>query len=183
MRLNQVGFHHTYVNIPGHDTDIGLGIHGRLTPHQKLLAYHQWQGLFLWPLYGLLAIKCQLVDDFHKLIRGRISAQRFPRPNGWELVIFVAGKAIFSTVAFGIPLLFHSVGAVLIYYVIAGLVAGTVLSVVFQVAHCVEEAEFPLPGEENGGIERAWAVHQAETTVDFPARRRVVASPLRGLHF
>lgn len=73
-----------------------------------------------------------------------MSAQRFPCPNGWELVIFVAGKTIFSTVAFGISLLFHSVGAVLIYYVIAGLVAGTVLSVVFQVAHCVEKAEFPL---------------------------------------
>ena len=182
-RWKHVVFHHTYVNITGHDTDIDLGILGRLTPHQKRLAYHQWQGLYLWPLYGLLAIKWQLVDDFHKLIRGRISAQRFPRPNGWELVIFVAGKAIFSTVAFGIPLLFHSVGAVLIYYVIAGLVAGTVLSVVFQVAHCVEEAEFPLPGEETGRIERAWAVHQAETTVDFARRSRVVAWLLGGLNF
>src|SRR5207247_11143814 len=81
------------------------------------------------------------------------------------------------------PLLFHSVGAVLIYYVIAGLVAGTVLSVVFQVAHCVEEAEFPLPREETGRIERAWAVHQAETTVDFARRSRVVAWLLGGLHF
>jgi linoleoyl-CoA desaturase len=28
-------FHHTYVNITGHDSDIDLGILGRLTPHQK----------------------------------------------------------------------------------------------------------------------------------------------------
>ncbi len=182
-RWKHVVFHHTYVNITGHDTDIDLGILGRLTPHQKRLAYHQWQDLYLWPLYGLLAIKWQLVDDFHKFIRGRISAQRFPRPNGWELVIFVTGKAIFSTVAFGIPLLFHSVGVVLIYYVIVGLVAGTVLSVVFQVAHCVEEAEFPLPREETGRIERAWAVHQAETSVDFSRHSRVVAWLLGGLNF
>jgi linoleoyl-CoA desaturase len=63
-RWKHVVFHHTYVNITGHNTDIDLGILGRLTPHQKRLAYPQWQGLYLWPLYGLLAIKWQLVDDF-----------------------------------------------------------------------------------------------------------------------
>ena len=182
-RWKHVVFHHTYVNITGHDTDIDLGILGRLTPHQKRLAYHRWQHFYLWPLYGLLAIKWQLVDDFQKLISGRISNQRFPRPKGWELVIFVAGKAIFFTVAFGIPLLLHSLGAVLVYYVVAALVVGTVLSVVFQAAHCVEEAEFPLPREETGRIEHAWAVHQAETTVDFARRSRVVAWLLGGLNF
>ena len=182
-RWKHVVFHHTYVNITGHDTDIDLGILGRLTPHQKRLAYHRWQHFYLWPLYGLLAIKWQLVDDFQKLISGRISNQRFPRPKGWELVIFVAGKAIFFTVAFGIPLLFHSLGAVLVYYVVAALVLGTVLSVVFQAAHCVEEAEFPLPREETGRIEHAWAVHQAETAVDFARRSRVVAWLLGGLNF
>ena len=183
-RWKHVVFHHTYVNITGHDTDIDLGILiGRLTPHQKRLAYHRWQHFYLWPLYGLLAIKWHLVDDFRKLISGRISNQRFPRPKGWELVIFVAGKAIFFTVAFGIPLLLHSLGAVLVYYVVAALVVGTVLSVVFQAAHCVEEAAFPLPREETGRIEHAWAVHQAETTVDFARRSRVVAWLLGGLNF
>jgi linoleoyl-CoA desaturase len=182
-RWKHVVFHHTYVNITGHDTDIDLGILGRLTPHQRRLAYHRWQGLYLWPLYGLLTIKWQLVDDFQKMILGRISTQRFPRPRGWEVVIFVAGKASFAAVAFGIPLLVHSVGAVLIYYVIAGLVAGIVLSVVFQLAHCVEEAEFPSPPEKPEYIERPWAVHQAETTVDFARRSRVVAWLLGGLNF
>jgi len=182
-RWKHVVFHHTYVNITGHDTDIDLGILGRLTPHQKRLAYHRWQHFYLWPLYGLLAIKWQLVDDFRELISGRIGNQRFPRPKGWELVIFLAGKAIFFTAAFWIPLLFHSVGAVLVYYVVAALVVGTVLSVVFQAAHCVEEAEFPLPREETGRIEHAWAVHQAETAVDFARRSRVVAWLLGGLNF
>src|SRR6266508_1788904 len=138
-RWKHVVFHHTYVNITGHDTDIDLGLLARLTPHQKRRRYHRWQHLYLWPLYGLLAIKWQLVDDFRKLISGRISHQPFPRPTDWELVIFVAGKVIFFSVAFGIPLLFHSVGVVLSYYAVAGLVAGMALSVVFQVAHCVEQ--------------------------------------------
>ena len=38
--------HHRYVNITGYDTDIDLGILGRLTPHRKRLAFHRWQHLY-----------------------------------------------------------------------------------------------------------------------------------------
>jgi linoleoyl-CoA desaturase len=58
-----------------------------------------------------------------------------------------------------------------------------VLSVVFQLAHCVEQAEFPLPRPDNGRIDNAWAIHQAETTVDFARRSWVVAWLLSGLNF
>jgi linoleoyl-CoA desaturase len=160
-RWKHVVFHHTYVNITGHDTDIDLGMLARLTPHQRRLAFHRWQHLYLWPLYGVLAIKWQLVDDFRKLISGRISNQPFPRPRGWDLVVFAAGKAIFLTIAFGIPALFHPFGIVLFFYGVAGLVTGIALSVVFQVAHCVEEADFPVPRSDTGRIDHAWAVHQA----------------------
>jgi linoleoyl-CoA desaturase len=178
-----VVLHHTYANITGHDTDIDLGGLGRFTPHQKRRAYHRWQHVYLWPLYGLLAIKWQLVDDFRKVASGRISGQPVPRPMGWDLVIFVAGKAVFFTLAFGMPLLVHPVAAVLVGYVVAAVVAGAVLSVVFQVAHCVEEAQFPVPRADTGRIEHAWAVHQVETTVNFARRSRVVTWLLGGLNF
>jgi len=58
------------VNITGHDTDVDLGLLGRLTRIRRGGAIHRWQHLYLWPLYGLLAIKWQLVDDFRKLISG-----------------------------------------------------------------------------------------------------------------
>jgi linoleoyl-CoA desaturase len=182
-RWKHVVFHHTHVNVTGHDTDIDLGILARLTPHQTRRAYHRWQHVYLWPLYGLLAIKWQLFDDFRKLITGRISTRRFPRPKGWELVIFAAGKAVFFTLAFAVPLTFHPAGVVLTFYVVASLIAGMVLSVVFQVAHCVEEAEFPRPRGDSGRIEHPWAVHQAETTVDFARRSRVVTWLVGGLNF
>src|SRR2546430_11339193 len=57
-----------------------------------------------------------------------------------------------------------------------------ILSVVFQVAHCVEEAEFPLPREETGRVEHAWAIHQAETTVDFARRRDRKSTRLNSSH-
>jgi linoleoyl-CoA desaturase len=176
-------FHHTYVNIAGHDTDIDFGGLARLAPHQKRLAFHRWQHLYLWPLYGLLTIKWQCVDDFRKLLRGRIKRHRVPRPTGWELVIFVAGKAVFFALAFVIPLQLHSLTVVLCQYAVSGVVMGFLLSVVFQVAHCVEEAEFPAPRAGTGRLDHAWAVHQAQTSVDFCRRSRLVSWLLGGLNF
>jgi linoleoyl-CoA desaturase len=176
-------FHHTYVNISSHDTDIDLGILARLAPHQERRGFHRWQHLYLWPLYGLLAIKWQCLDDFRKLVRGRINQHRVPRPTGRELLIFIAGKTVFFTLAFGIPLQFHSPATVLSFYAISGMVAGFLLSVVFQVAHCVEEAEFPMPRDGTGRLDRAWAVHQVETSVDFCRRSRIMSWLVGGLNF
>jgi linoleoyl-CoA desaturase len=176
-------FHHTHVNLTGHDTDIDLGILARLTPHQPRLAFHRWQHLYLWALYGLLVIKWQLVGDFQKLIAGRIRTRPFPRPKGWDLVSFVAGKVVFFTLAFAIPLRFHSIGVVLCYYGVAAVVAGSLLSVVFQVGHCVEEVAFPVPHGTTGRIGRPWAIHQVETTADFARGSRVAAWLSGGLNF
>jgi linoleoyl-CoA desaturase len=176
-------FHHTYVNVAGHDTDIDLGLLARLAPHQRRLAFHRWQHLYLWPLYGLQTIKWQCLDDFRKLLRGRIKEHRVPRPTGWELVIFIAGKAVFFALAFGIPLQLHSLPVVLGHYAVTGIVMGFVLSVVFQVAHCVEEAHFPAPPGRTGRLPQAWAVHQAETSVNFSRRSRIVSWLVGGLNF
>jgi linoleoyl-CoA desaturase len=62
-------------------------------------------------------------------------------------------------------------------------VIGVVLSVVFQLAHCVEEAAFTMPPEDTLRMEAAWAVHQAEATVDFARNSRPLAWLLGGLNF
>lgn len=175
--------HHTYVNIADHDTDIDVGVFGRLSPHQKRYAFHRWQHFYLWPLYGLLAIKWHLVSDFRAIIRGRVGHHRIPMPTGWNLVVFLFGKISFFALAFVIPLLYHSVCVVLGFYVAVAVVLGIVLSVVFQLAHAVEQAEFPLPEPETGRIENAWAIHQVETTVNFARRSSILSWLLGGLNF
>jgi linoleoyl-CoA desaturase len=178
-----VVIHHTYVNITGHDADIDISFFGRLTPHQKRFGVHRWQRFYLWPLYGLNVIKWHLYDDFRDVILGRIGPMRMPRPKRWELVGFIGGKVLLMTLAFGLPLLFHPLWIVLLFYVLIVGLAGVVVSVVFQLAHCVEEAEFPLPQHDSGLVENAWAVHQVETTVDFARRSRVVSWLFGGLNF
>lgn len=176
-------YHHTYPNVAGHDSDIDLGVLGRLSPHQKHHAFHRFQHFYLWPLYGLLAIKWHLIGDFRDIITGKIGGHKVPRPKGWDLVVFIGGKIAFFMLAFGLPMMLHPVLSVLAIYGVAALVLGLFLSVVFQLAHCVEEAEFPIASIETGRIEHAWAIHQVETTVNFGRRNRIMAWFLGGLNF
>lgn len=175
--------HHRYVNITGYDTDIDLGVLGRLSPHQKRLPHHRWQHLYLWFVYGLLAVKWEFLDDFWNIITGRIGEHRFPRPTTWQLAIFVSGKAVFFTWAFAIPLFFHPFHTVIFFYAVGVLVLGGSLSIVFQLPHCVEDAEFPIPGKDTGRMERPWAVHQAYVTVDYDRRNPLATWLFGGLNF
>ena len=162
--------HHTYSNITGHDEDINLGIMGRVSPHQKRLPFHRLQHVYLWALYGMLPLKWQLYDDFHNLLTGRIGGHRFKRPAGADLAIFFAGKALFFTLALVIPaLVLHSFWLALAWYAAVSFVEGLALSIVFQVPHCGEDSEFPMPREDTGRMEAAWAVHQIQTTADYAA--------------
>lgn len=178
--------HHTYTNITGHDDDIEVGFFGRLSPHQPRYWFHRAQGVYLWVLYGFLAIKWHFVDDFVNIATARIGGHKIARPKGWDLVVFIGGKTIFFSLAFLIPMLLHTWWHVLIVYAIAAFTSGVVLSVVFQLAHCVEEADFPMPVElppDRLQVENEWAIHQVQTTVDFARQNRMLCWLLGGLNF
>lgn len=175
--------HHSFTNITGHDGDIDLGSLARLSPHQPRHWFHRWQHLYMWLLYGFVAIKWQFHDDVFGYFRGGIGHYRFARPQGRDLAVFVGGKVLFLTLAFGIPLYFHSWYAVLGCYLLASFAQGILLSTVFQLAHCLEQAEFPQPHNLTGRMENDWAVHQVETTVDCARENRLLTWFTGGLNF
>lgn len=175
--------HHSYTNMAGHDDDINLGFLGRLSPHQRHLWFHRLQHLYLWFFYGFLPMKWQLVDDFYVLIRGRIGEHHLPRPRGWDLVTLICGKVLFFSLAFVIPMLRHPWLGVVLLYVGATFVQGLVLSVVFQMAHTVEEAQFPAEPIEAGKMENTFAIHQVQTTVNFAPRNRLLTWLVGGLNY
>jgi linoleoyl-CoA desaturase len=177
------GIHHAYANITGHDDDIDVGIFGRLSPHQKRLRFHRLQQFYMWPLYGFLPLKWQLYDDFRDVVTGQAGGQPYPRPKGWDLAVFLGGKAVFFSLALVIPLMLHPVWTVLLFYLAASFVQGLMLGVVFQMAHCVEEAAFPMPRSDTGRMETTWSVHQLETTVDFARKSRLLSWLVGGLNF
>jgi linoleoyl-CoA desaturase len=55
------------------------------------------------------------------------------------------------------------------------------LSVVFQLAHVVEETDNPIPNDE-GEIENTWAVHQLYTTANFAPKNWLVNYYTGGLN-
>jgi linoleoyl-CoA desaturase len=178
-RVKHNRLHHTAPNVVGMDDDIDVAPFGRLSPEQPRRWFHRLQHLYLWPLYGLLPMKWQLVDDFRAVAQGRVGPNPFPRPRGAALVVFVAGKAVFFALAIGIPALFHPLWVVLLFYAASSVVLGITLSVVFQLAHCVEEAEFP------GAVdpETDWAKRQVRSTVDFSPGNRLLTWYLGGLNY
>jgi len=175
--------HHTYTNLDGADDDINFVPFARLSPAQPRYRLHRLQHVYLWALYWFLFPKWHLVDDFKNLTQARFAAHRFPRPRGASLVELVGGKALFFGWAFLVPLLFHRWWIVLFFYAATSLILGTILAVVFMLAHCVEEAEFPEHSGGTGRLSRSWAVHQVETTVDFAPGARLLSWYVGGLNF
>lgn len=175
--------HHSYTNVTGVDDDIDLGFMGRLSPHAQWLSFHRFQHFYLWFLYGFISFKWQFFDDMQALILGRVGSTRVPRAKGWDMVVLLAGKAVFVTLAFAIPLYLHAWYHVALWFFVASFVQSVTLSVVFQLAHVVEDADFPMPNEDSQRIENEWAVHQVETTVDFARSNRLVNWYTGGLNF
>src|SRR5262249_30803924 len=102
---------------------------------------------------------------------------------GLDLAIFFGGKLFSLSVVVFIPLFFHAWWIVVLYYLLVTAIMGVLLAVVFQLAHCVEEADFPTPEPGTQRIEQAWAEHQVETTVDFARGSWVCCWMLGGLNF
>jgi linoleoyl-CoA desaturase len=175
-------FHHTFVNVIGYDTDINLAGLGRLTPHHPRAWIHRWQHIYVWFLYGVMVFKWQLYDDFRLALTGRMGEHQVPRPRGPQWIVFIGGKLVFVSLALGIPLLLHPAWAVAAIYAVTAVVVGVVLGVVFQLAHCVEHADFPVD-LGSGRMVTPWAVHQVETTVDFARENRAATWLLGGLNF
>ena len=74
-----------------------------------------------------------------------------------------------------IPIIFFNIvwWKILLGFFIMHYVAGLILSVVFQLAHVVEETEMVLP-DETGSVKNTWAIHQLFTTVNFSTKNKMV---------
>ncbi len=131
----------------------------------------------------MVAVKWHFFDDFRDVIRARIGNHPIERPRGLNLLAFIGGKLLFLTVAFIVPCFFHSVLTVIFWYLGTMGVTGLVMSAVFQLAHVVEPAAYPMPDMKTGDMEEAWAIHQMQTTVDFAPRSKVLTWFLGGLNY
>ena len=168
MQHNQL--HHGNTNVVGYDADMELAPWARLAPTQPWHRRFRWQHVYIWPLYGLLALKNLLVSDALTLVRGRVGERPLPRRPSKSVIFGIGiGKLGHVTWALAIPMLFNPWRLVLGWYVACSWFVGFTLAMMFQLAHCVDNAQVATPEAERRGDQ--FAEHQLRTTVD-------VASPV-----
>jgi linoleoyl-CoA desaturase len=136
-------FHHSFVNRHWLRHRHRPRWPGSMTPHHPRAWIHRWQHLYVWFLYGAMVVKWHLYDDFRLALTSRMGQHRFPRPRGWQWVVFFGGKLVFLALAFAVPLALHPAWAVAAVYVTTTVIVGVVLAIVFQLAHCVGQPTSP----------------------------------------
>lgn len=175
--------HHTYTNIHGADDDIAQSKLLRQSPTQKWMPIHRYQHIYVTVAYALTLFIWVSVRDFDKYFSKKIHNTPLQPMSTQEHLIFWTSKILYALFYVIIPILCVGPLAWLIGYLTMGMVAGVVLSYIFQLAHAVEGPEFDSVGVEEKMIETEWAVHQIKTTANFSMRNKFLSWCVGGLNF
>ncbi len=175
--------HHMYTNIDGVDDDLDIQPWMRVTPDQKRYGAHRFQHLYFWMLYGMLYITWILFTDYQKYFTRRIGSVPLKPMSGFDQFTFWGFKALNLVLYIALPIYMVGFWGWLVGFLLTGWVAGFVLSIVFQLAHTVEQASFPVPHAVTNKLEDEWAIHQLRTTANFATDNRLISWLVGGLNF
>ena len=175
--------HHTYTNIHGVDDDIEARPFLRLCDEQSHYLIHRYQHLYFWAAYSLLYMYWVFVSDYMKYFSLKIGTTRLRKmtfPEHFFFWFYKLSHAFFFVV---LPIYLLGFLPWMIGFLSMSLVAGFVLSLVFQLAHTVEHTHFPHPDEATGKMSDEWAIHQLKTTANFATKNKFVSWFVGGLNF
>jgi linoleoyl-CoA desaturase len=165
-------YHHHATNVMGVDSDIEQAPFARLAPVQEWKPWHKFQPVYMWFLYGFLILKWVVFGDYLTVWNGNFGAQPFTKKLRVRDVVFMtAGKAVHVGWALVLPMLFHPWYVVAGVYVAVSWCSGFYLAVLFQLAHCVDVADFAAEDAKLTGDDGVR--HQLNTTVDISHRSRL----------
>jgi linoleoyl-CoA desaturase len=169
--------HHTYTNIHGHDEDLEAGRVLRFSKHSEWFPHHKFQHYYSVFLYGLLTLNWALFADFQQMKRytkRKLSYLNSKRPSLQWTGLFLT-KIIYFSIWIVLPILFIDAPwwTVLIGFVAMHYTAGIILSLIFQLAHVVEDAEMH-EAHKSGTMKNTWAIHQLKTTVNFATKNKIM---------
>ena len=169
--------HHTYTNIHGHDEDLAAGRVLRFSKHSKWHWMHKFQHYYSVFFYGLLTFNWVLTVDFKQTksyLKRKLSYGKLPKPiTQWSTLVIT--KILYISIWIVLPLVFFNIvwWKILLGFFIMHYTAGLILSMVFQLAHVVEDTEMPLP-DASGTMKNTWAIHQLFTTVNFGTTNKIM---------
>lgn len=174
--------HHSFTNVADHDDDMNARPFLRLCPTQKKYKIHKYQHHYFLFVYSLLYLYWVFVTDYKKYVQKRVGSVPIQKMTWKDHVSFWGFKVINLFLFIALPI--YTVGFMpwLVGFLVFGVSTGVFLSVVFQLAHSLEETEYPLPSESNK-LEDEWAVHQLRTTANFATDNKIISWLVGGLNF
>ncbi len=181
MKHNVV--HHAFTNVDGIDDDIDIQPWMRMSETQKKYRLHRYQHLYFWVLYSVLYIFWIFVLDYQKYFKSKVGTMPLKKMSLNDHLVFWGFKVFHAFIFIVLPIYKLGWYDWLISFSIFTMVAGFVLSMVFQLAHTVEHTAFPIANEVTGKMDDEWAVHQIKTTANFATNNPVVSWLVGGLNF
>lgn len=178
--------HHTYTNITHLDEDIADKGVLRFSPHTPVKKGLRFQYLYACAFYGIMTLYWAIAKDFVQFKKYRASGMNQgygSQKSNLILLKIIGDKILYFSVFIGLPIYFNMpVWQLVVGFLLMHFTAGLILSLIFQIAHSVEETTHPLP-DEQGNIDNAWAIHQMETTMNFATKNPILTWYLGGLNY
>ena len=176
--------HHTYTNVDGLDDDIAKSPIIRQCTSQKWVPAHKIQYLYLLPVYSLSTIFWIFIMDFKKYFSGKIYTTDAWTMTAKNRIVFWVTKLLYVVFYIVVPILVWGFISWAVGFLILNAVMGLILSLVFQLAHVVENTEFEhVALDETKHVETAWAEHQMKTTSNFAMNNKLISWYVGGLNF
>jgi len=176
--------HHTYTNVDGVDDDIAKNPIIRMCDTQRWVPAHKYQHIYLPFLYMLGSIFWIFVQDPKKYVTQKVYTTPMPKMDAKEHIIFWASKALYVIFYMVLPIVTVGWLPWFIGFMTMHFALGFTLSIVFQLAHVVEETEFEfVDGSDFKHIENEWAIHQIKTTANFSPKSKIINWYVGGLNF
>lgn len=175
--------HHTYTNIDGVDDDIAKSPFIRMCSTQPWVPAHRLQHLYTPLLYAFSSMIWILFQDFDKYFKKKIVDTPLSKMKAADHLIFWTSKLLYILFYIAIPIGVMGWQSWLLFFVCLHIGLGLTLSIVFQLAHVVEETEFDSIAGDEKQIENAWAIHQVKTTANFSPGRPIISWFVGGLNY
>ena len=184
-RIQHNVLHHTYTNIDHSDDDLNAPFFLRFSPHAKHYWVHQFQHIYIWFFYGISTISWITTKDFVRLKRYRdMGFLNEKNEYNKALVSMTAWKLFYYSYALVLPLIFlpQVWWLILLAFLSMHFVTGTLVSIVFQIAHIMPTNDFPLP-DNQGMMDNDWYRHQFATTSNFSPKSKLLFWLIGGLNY
>lgn len=175
--------HHTYTNIDGVDDDIAKSPFIRMCSPQPWVPAHRFQHLYTPVLYALSSMIWILFQDYEKYFRKKIVNAPLSKMTAADHTIFWISKILYLVFYIVLPILLTGWQSWLVFFLCMHVGLGLTLSLIFQLAHVVEETEFRSATGDVNQIENEWAIHQVKTTANFSPNNPVISWFVGGLNY